>query len=182
MKRSYRIYGDKQAGGKQVAGKNAVSAAVETTGPDRYQVEIDGQTFDVQFREVDSATVVLQFADGRILEVPYYRDGKDVHVGMRSQNYKFEVLDQMQAVLKERSSSGAGSDGALVSQMPGRVIKVSVKEGDSVEVGQGLVIMEAMKMENELKAPVAGKVVKVNVVVGQTVETGVLLVRIEPAV
>jgi biotin carboxyl carrier protein len=63
--------------------------------------------------------------------------------------------------------------------MPGRIINVLVKPGDEIAHHQGVVVVEAMKMENELKAPKAGKIVEVKVEPGQTVEKGELLVVIE---
>jgi pyruvate carboxylase subunit B len=65
--------------------------------------------------------------------------------------------------------------------MPGAVVKVLVKEGDSVEVGQSLVIVEAMKMEHDVRAPVAGTVKKVAVAPGSSVGTTEAMVEIEPA-
>ena len=63
--------------------------------------------------------------------------------------------------------------------MPGRVVNVLVKAGDSVAFQQGVVVVEAMKMENELKSPKEGKVAEVKVAPGQTVEKGDVLVVIE---
>jgi biotin carboxyl carrier protein len=63
--------------------------------------------------------------------------------------------------------------------MPGRVVNVLVAANDEVKEGQGIVVVEAMKMENELKSPKAGKVVEVKVVAGQTVEKGELMIVIE---
>ncbi len=63
--------------------------------------------------------------------------------------------------------------------MPGRVINVLVAPGDEVQRDQGVVVVEAMKMENEVRTPKAGKVVEVRVIVGQTVEKGELMIVIE---
>jgi biotin carboxyl carrier protein len=63
--------------------------------------------------------------------------------------------------------------------MPGRVVNVLVNVGDTVSAHQGLLVLEAMKMENELKAPKAGKVVEIKVKPGQTVEKGELLLVVE---
>jgi len=75
----------------------------------------------------------------------------------------------------------AGGTGAqrLVAPMPGRVVRVLVKPGDEVTVRQGLVVVEAMKMENELTAARAGRVTEVAVTEGMSVETGRLLVIVE---
>jgi len=73
----------------------------------------------------------------------------------------------------------AGGAGALVTQMPGKVVKVMVKEGDKVEKGQTVLILEAMKMENEIKAGVSGVIKNLGVKVGQALESGVLMAEIE---
>lgn len=72
-----------------------------------------------------------------------------------------------------------GGAGALVTQMPGKIVKINVKVGDKVQAGQTVLILEAMKMENEIKAGVSGTVKSVNVVPGQALESGVLLVEID---
>jgi biotin carboxyl carrier protein len=63
--------------------------------------------------------------------------------------------------------------------MPGKVIAVLVAEGDQVEKGQGLVIVEAMKMENEVHSPIAGEIKEIKVKTGETVEGGAVLVIVE---
>ncbi len=77
------------------------------------------------------------------------------------------------------AGGGAAADGALVSPMPGRVIAVEVRQGDTVAKGQKLVTLEAMKMEHSLSAPFDGKVAELNVTEGAQVVEGALLVRIE---
>ncbi|MBI4040811.1 MAG: acetyl-CoA carboxylase biotin carboxyl carrier protein subunit [Deltaproteobacteria bacterium] len=67
----------------------------------------------------------------------------------------------------------------IVARMPGKIIKILTQVGDVVKKGQGLIIMEAMKMENELKAPTSGKVKSISVQVGATVETGTDLLHLE---
>lgn len=86
------------------------------------------------------------------------------------------VVDPRRKALK----LGVGAAGGLVStQMPGRVVRVLVKAGDVVKKGQPLIVVEAMKMENELKSPVDGTVGEVYAHEGQTVESGAKLVRVD---
>jgi biotin carboxyl carrier protein len=73
----------------------------------------------------------------------------------------------------------AGGAGALVTQMPGKVVKILVTEGERVEKGQTVLILEAMKMENEIKAGVSGVIKGLAVKTGQTLESGVLMAEIE---
>jgi biotin carboxyl carrier protein len=76
------------------------------------------------------------------------------------------------------SEQGASGPRRIVAPMPGRVVKVLVKPGDTVEARQGVVVVEAMKMENELRAPGAGTVTEVKVAEGASVEANTVLVVI----
>ena len=78
-----------------------------------------------------------------------------------------------------RGAAGAAAGGTVKAQMPGKVLQVSVKVGDTVEAGTNLLLMESMKMELAMDAPVAGKVTKVEVSPEQMVSQGDLLVEIE---
>jgi biotin carboxyl carrier protein len=94
-----------------------------------------------------------------------------------------ELEFERRAVLRERARRGAGtaSRGGPVEVraiIPGRVVAVSVSAGDSVEAGQQVLVVEAMKMQNELRAPREGSVERVGVAVGDTIEVGDLLIVI----
>ncbi|HET6761957.1 MAG TPA: biotin/lipoyl-containing protein [Gemmatimonadaceae bacterium] len=97
--------------------------------------------------------------------------------------YRFEAeaLDERTRAIRDLSAASAGPSGPapILAPMPGLVVRVSVKAGDRVEAGQGLVVMEAMKMENELRATAAGIVRSVEVSPGTAVEKGALLVALE---
>jgi biotin carboxyl carrier protein len=77
------------------------------------------------------------------------------------------------------AAQGASGPARVTAPMPGKIVRVLVERGADVQAGQGLVVMEAMKMENELRAPRAGRVKDLPVREGQTVETGALLVVVE---
>lgn len=77
------------------------------------------------------------------------------------------------------SGLSAGSEGELFSQMPGKVVKLMVKEGEQVEAGQTLLILEAMKMENEIKSGTKGSVKAIHVKEGQALDAGVLMMEVE---
>ena len=92
--------------------------------------------------------------------------------------YEFALQDPMKALLAAAGGASAGG-GLLASPMPGKIVKVLVKEGEAVAEGQTLLVMEAMKMQNELKSPSAGQVAKVFVEEGGTVETGAKLIEVK---
>jgi acetyl/propionyl-CoA carboxylase alpha subunit len=97
--------------------------------------------------------------------------------------YRFEceALDERTRAIRDLSAASAISAGPapILAPMPGLIVRISVKVGDRVEAGQGLVVMEAMKMENELRTTTAGVVKSVEVSAGMTVEKGALLVALE---
>jgi biotin carboxyl carrier protein len=97
--------------------------------------------------------------------------------------YRFETeaLDERTRAIRDLSASRTGPTGPapILAPMPGLIVRVSVKAGDKVEAGQGIVVMEAMKMENELRATAAGTVRSVEVAPGTAVEKGALLVALE---
>ena len=95
--------------------------------------------------------------------------------------YEVEALDERSRTIRDLSAASgvAAGPAPLVAPMPGLVVRVNVTEGDEVAAGQGLVVMEAMKMENELRAPAAGRVSRVHATAGTAVEKGTVLVELE---
>jgi biotin carboxyl carrier protein len=97
--------------------------------------------------------------------------------------YRFEAeaLDERTRAIRDLSAATAGPVGPapVRAPMPGLIVRVNVKVGDEVQAGQGLVVMEAMKMENELRATAAGTVRSIEVSPGTVVEKGALLVALE---
>jgi acetyl/propionyl-CoA carboxylase alpha subunit len=97
--------------------------------------------------------------------------------------YRFEVeaLDERTRAIRDLSAANAAPAGPapIIAPMPGLIVRVNVSIGDRVEAGQGIVVMEAMKMENELRATAVGTVRTVEVAPGTVVEKGTLLVALE---
>jgi len=95
--------------------------------------------------------------------------------------FDVEALDERSRAIRELSASTARPTGPapLVAPMPGMIVRIHVGEGDAVQPGQGLVVMEAMKMENELRASSAGKVKRIVATPGTAVEKGALLLEME---
>ena len=97
--------------------------------------------------------------------------------------YRFETeaLDERTRAIRDLSAASAGPTGPapILAPMPGLIVRVNVSVGDKVEAGQGIVVMEAMKMENELRATAAGVVKSIEVAAGTAVEKGTLLVALE---
>jgi biotin carboxyl carrier protein len=94
-----------------------------------------------------------------------------------------QVLDQRTRTLRSLSGAAARSHGprAVHAPMPGLIVRVEVNAGDAVRAGQGIVVIEAMKMENELRAQADGRVARIHVQPGQAVEKGAVLVEFDAA-
>jgi biotin carboxyl carrier protein len=104
----------------------------------------------------------------------------DVGVVANGQRFYARVEDQRARDLRGVAKRGpVQGDGLVTSPMPGRVLKVLVREGDEVPAGAPLVVVEAMKMENELHATRSGVVKKIHVTPGATVESGARLIEVE---
>jgi len=95
--------------------------------------------------------------------------------------FEVEALDERARAIRElsRTSSATAGPAPLVAPMPGLIVRVAAKPGDEVRAGQGLVVMEAMKMENELRAVAGGRVKTVLAQPGMVVEKGALLIELE---
>jgi len=97
---------------------------------------------------------------------------------VNSVKYPVEILDPRNKRRSSREGRGSGRQN-IVAPMPGKVIRVLVKAGDQVEMGQGLVVVEAMKMQNEMKAPRPARVLNVLANAGDTIGGGDILVVLE---
>lgn len=139
-----------------------------------FECVVDGRAMSVDAQSLQAGVLSLAF-EGR-----QYRcvlDGDGVWIGGR--RFGFEVEDPRS--LQGRRGAGGGPEGprAVKAPMPGRVVRVLVAGGDEVAEGAGVVVIEAMKMQNELKSPKAGRVVRVAVAVGDTVGAGDVLAVVE---
>jgi biotin carboxyl carrier protein len=149
------------------------------TGPSggQFRATIDGEPHDVSVRSTDLG-LSLVFADGRSIDVAATETASGEwfvqlpHVDLTA------VVDRRRRERARPSIAAAGLQ-RVMAPMPGRVVRVLVKVGDLVEVRQPLVVIEAMKMENELTSPKAGTVKEVPATEGQSVEAGRLLVVVE---
>jgi biotin carboxyl carrier protein len=143
----------------------------------RWRAIVDGREQVVDSRETAPGTFSL-LIDHAATEVSVTSHGDDFQVVVRGLAHRLRLLDERALRRRER---GAVGDGAreIRAAMPGKVVAVLVETGATVERGQGVVVLEAMKMENEIGAPRAGKIAEICVKPGQNVEAGELLVRID---
>lgn len=145
---------------------------------DTWQVLMDGQPCAADARLLEPNILSL-LIDGKSFRVLFdsRADAAAVVVGERRLPYR---IDDPRS-LRSRANVDAGETGprSIVAPMPGRIVRVLVAPGVQVEAQQGLIVVEAMKMQNELKAPRAGRVARISVDVGATVQAGDVLLVIE---
>jgi len=159
--------------------KEPTAVDIEALGNGRYALQIDGQRHEVDALSLPHGAVSL-IADGRSYNLEFEKHGDEVAVSVRGHTVRLDVADERR--LRLRAAAGAFEvEGRQTIQapMPGKVVKVLVAVGDAVTQGQGLVVVEAMKMENELKSPKAGTVVEVLAREGAAVESGAKLVVVD---
>ena len=117
--------------------------------------------------------------DGQVVDLT--TEGSPPDLGAVASGHRSYVRvesERMRAAAQAKKATVTSGDRVIKSPMPGRVVKVLVAKGDAVEVGQGLVVLEAMKMENEVRARVAGTVAEVHVTAGAAVEGNAKLVTL----
>ena len=148
----------------------------EITG-DSCEAEIDGVKLHFDYRLLSANCLSLIGQTGS-LTVYFVRHNDEIHLFINGEKY----------ILKDSSgsssfTSGAGSiaaeKGLIITPMPGTIIKILVEEGDIVDVDQGLVIVEAMKMENEIRSTIKAKVKKINFKSGDSVDVGQSIIDLE---
>ena len=141
-------------------------------------VSIEGRALEVDASS--SSEAVALRVDGHVMDISLEEAPAGTFVVTRKQRFHAKVeTEQARASAAALGSRGAATgEQTLTSPMPGRVLKVLVAEGDAVTAGAPLVVVEAMKMENELVAARDGSIKKVFVTPGQTVEGGARLVEI----
>ena len=164
-----------------------------------YVVEVNGRRLNVEIRDGEAIVdgvkylVSMQTVAGTPVRIVGVNDA--VHrvvlrervargryrLWLDGHRYDAEALDSRARAIRDMQASVAKPSGPapLRAPMPGLIVQLRVKVGDTVAAGAGLVVMEAMKMENELRAVAAGKVRAVHVTVGAAVEKGALLVELE---
>ena len=134
-------------------------------------VEIDGEEQHVEYTQLDNNLFSI-IINGKSLTIGTFKSGKQLQVFYDGNLYELESITGREL----SRSGGLGSGLEVISPMPSRVVKILKEEGDDVEQDEGVVVVEAMKMESELKAPQAGKIKTVKVKEGDAVEANAVLV------
>jgi biotin carboxyl carrier protein len=147
---------------------------------ERLFARVDDHHYELQSHNLGSNEFLL-LCDGKVFDcrVDSHDASSPFDVFVRRQHYAVAISDPKR--LRGASSSGGHTHevARIIAPMPGKVVRVSVASGASVQIGQEIVTVEAMKMQNEMKSPKDGIVVTLNVSVGETVNAGDVLAVIE---
>jgi len=157
------------------------TVSVEAAGAGRYVVVIDGTRHEVLAERVGELGLSLILGEGaksRELQVAPARARGEWLVSLDGRSVPVVINGRSSRRGRGEEGVGAGAQ-SVVAPMPGRVVRVLVKAGDAVQARQGVIVVEAMKMENELRSPKVGVVRDVSVTPGTSVEAGRVLVVIE---
>ena len=143
--------------------------------------EVDGRRYQLELRDLGDGEYLL--IDGTSVYDCRAEDSHNhsgvVEVNLRGVNYTIKLTDPKRL---RSAQSGAEHDkgtARIVAPMPGKVVRILVAAGSEVAAGAGILVVEAMKMQNEMKAPKAGHVVSIDAQVGSTVNAGDVLAIIE---
>ena len=152
--------------------------ATVNNGPD-LEFDLSQELAKISLLETEPGVYSIMTADGASVQARIHAQpnaGWQVEIAGRTHNV--EIRDP-----RERTRRGAGAGAAgrqnILAPMPGKVVRILVAAGDQVEAGQGLIVVEAMKMQNEMKSPKAGVVALINTTEGATVAVGETLLVIE---
>jgi biotin carboxyl carrier protein len=163
----------------------------------RYEAEIDGRKVNVELDERDGRisakigerayhleiarpeeSVYLIFDGDQVYEARVWSEGTSaLRVQLRDRIFTVDIIDRKH----RRATADHASEGRqqLVAPMPGKIVRVLLKPGDEVTAGQGVIVVEAMKMQNEIKSPKAGRITEIRVAEGATVTANQVLAVVE---
>ncbi len=150
---------------------NGRSGTIEIEGSRLRYIQEDGATIEGEF-SLEGSSVLL---NGRSFRVS---PGAGKEIWVEGRRLTMEVFDPRDLRPGQGSSANRGRQ-EIAASMPGKVVRVLVAQGEAVQEGQGLVVVEAMKMQNEMKSPKAGRVVELRTQPDATVGAGEVLVVVE---
>src|SRR4051812_39199897 len=144
----------------------------------RWKCVLDGEPVDVD-AVIARPNVMSVIIGGTAYEVKRERTASDMHLWVKSARFAVDVRDPRS--LRSRRSKASGIEGPqkLLAPMPGKIVRIIAPVGSEVEAGQGVLVIEAMKMQNELKSPKQGVVKQVLVAEGLSVTAGEVLAIVE---
>ncbi|MEQ1604763.1 MAG: biotin/lipoyl-containing protein [Pyrinomonadaceae bacterium] len=148
---------------------------------ERVTASIDGRRYDLEASEPEPGVFLFK-KDGRIFEASVSAQAKSADtslVRVKSNVHEVRIIDPKRLRGAAGNEADASGKAEIKTAMPGKVVRILVNEGDAVHKGDGVVVVEAMKMQNELKSPKDGVIAEIRAAEGDTVGAGDVLVIIE---
>ena len=146
---------------------------------ERIKASVDGEELEVDVHAVSDHGMSF-LVGGRSFDIYLASDDDRWYVSVGGESYCFASPREEADVVRTGKTATGETELTITAPMPGNVLKINVKEGEEVEEGQCLAIVEAMKMETGLYAMITGRVQKVHVVEGKQVNAGEVLMELEP--
>jgi biotin carboxyl carrier protein len=144
---------------------------IHQSGP-LVELEVQGEHFEADVIDVSPGRYSIVWR-GKVFDVHVDAlPSGEFHVSLRDRRITLELVDPRKLKSLRHRHADTGGEASISSPMPGKVVRLLVAEGQSVEPGQGVVVVEAMKMQNEIKAPRSGTIKSLNAHEGKTVNAG----------
>jgi len=144
----------------------------------RWGCTLDGEKINVD-AVIARPNVLSLIVDGQAFEVKREQTSTDLHLWVKSARFAAEVRDPRSLRSRRAASGGVEGPQKLLAPMPGKIVRVLAPAGTAVVAGQGVLVIEAMKMQNELKSPKDGAVKQITVAEGASVTAGDVLAIVE---
>ncbi len=139
-----------------------------------YKILLDEKKYSAELVKIDSNLYSL-ICDGSTYTIAIQKEGKRIDLFFKGDLFSYEIPSQRD---KSGTENTSGID-KISAPMPGRVVKLLKKTGDMVSEGEGVVVVEAMKMESELKTTIDGKITDISVKEGDTLDLGAHILTVE---
>jgi biotin carboxyl carrier protein len=143
-----------------------------------YKINLDDQDFQVNCSSISPHCFSMLIGD-KVHTVYIVDDAAGKYISLKGAHYLVKEVEQKEKTKLGSPADMPFSDGLISVPMPGKIVKILVKEGEEVEQGQSLLILESMKMENSIASPFRGKVLKVNIGIGELAQPGESIIELE---
>jgi biotin carboxyl carrier protein len=164
-----------QSGGPQNGRPHRLELQKSEAG---WECRLDGEPVAID-AVVPRPDVLSLLVGGRSYEIKREQTATDLHLWIGSTRFTVEIRDPRSLRSRQQVAGDEKGPRKIVAPMPGRIVRLLVAEGSSVEAGQGIVVVEAMKMQNEIKSPKKGVVKKISASAGAAVNPGDVLAIVE---
>jgi biotin carboxyl carrier protein len=156
-------------------GQEEIRLSLEEKGENIFQAALNGRTHEVRVEFLSGDELLLNI-DGKVFNIIIHSDPQAHSVFVSEKFFKLEKKSALRILNGAKSKARKRE---IKTTMPGRIVRVLAAEGEEIQEGQAMLVLEAMKMQNEIKSPQAGRLTYLRLKPGDHVETGALLFSVE---